>query len=269
MTGWQRIFQAVADTLPKRVTLSDGSMQRVETTRVPDLALREAIVNALIHLDLQVRSPIQVRRYPDRLEVDNPGCSLAAEDDWEKLRSIARNPTIAQAFTELDLAGTRGTGMRRMRTRMTFAGLRPPAPVSNRETNWFKLTLSFHHLLDDADWTWLARFTGLDDLDRQVLVMARDGRVRNEDVRAVTGEYTLSTSHRLARLRDQGLLIAHGQSKADTWYSLAPAAHPSNLTGNPSNLTGNPSNLGADTPDIPGALQARIDALPAKPPARW
>jgi ATP-dependent DNA helicase RecG len=236
VTGWQRIFQAVSDTMPRRVTLRDDSPRREETARVPDLALREAIVNALVHRDLEVGSAIQIRRFSDRVEINNPGYSLAVEADWEHNRSIARNSTIAQVFTELGLAETRGTGMRRMRTRMAAAGLAPPELVSDREANWFRLTLKFHHLLDEADWTWLERFRGLDDGDRQVLVFALQKPVRNEDVRTLTGDEVSAASQRLARLRDAGLIEQHGTSKADTWYTLSPAARPSNLDGQSSNL---------------------------------
>jgi len=255
VTAWRKVFQAVSDTLPRRITLTNESPTRVETPKIPELALREAIVNALIHRDLEVGASIQVRRYADRLEVENPGYSLVAPEDWGKLRSVARNTTVAQAFTELDLAETRGTGMRRMMTRMHESGLQPPVWDSNRENNHFLLTLKFHHLLDEADWSWLERFDNLDDVDRQVLVLAlRDKTVRNEGVRLVSGDGTLPASHRLARLRDQGLLEQHGSSKAETWYILTEEARPdsatapvrresSNLEGLSSNLEGLSSNL--------------------------
>jgi len=78
------------------------------------VALREAIHNALMHQDYLIHRLIQVRRFTDRLEIENSGTSL-------------RNPRIAQMYYEIGWAGQKGTGIRAMQQAMAELGLTPPA----------------------------------------------------------------------------------------------------------------------------------------------
>jgi len=258
VTGWRKVFRAAGEGLPRRVTLAPDSWTRQETPRIPDRVLREAVVNALVHRDLEVHGPLQIRLYPDRIELDNPGHSLVEEEDWGRLKSVARNPTLAAVFRDLDLAETRGTGIRRMRERMQEVGMSLPELVSSRAGNHFQLTLRLHHLLDEADWEWLARFRGLDDVDRQILVFAeRNDGIRNEDVRSFSRDDVLAASARLGRLRDRDLLDQHGLSKQDTWYRLSKEARrndpaePSDLAPpQSSDLVPQSSDLAAQSSDL-------------------
>jgi ATP-dependent DNA helicase RecG len=56
-----------------KAAISYRGIQRVETLPVPEDALREAILNAIIHRDYAVGAPIQMRVYEDRLRIWNPG----------------------------------------------------------------------------------------------------------------------------------------------------------------------------------------------------
>jgi len=79
-----------------------GRLQRKETWKYPLEALREAVINALIHRDYTITGEIQVRLYEDRLVISNPG-RLPEGITPEQLRepehlSIPRNPLLAQVF---------------------------------------------------------------------------------------------------------------------------------------------------------------------------
>jgi len=76
-------------------------IQRVERFPVPRAALREAVLNALVHRDYAVPAPIQIRVYEDRLSLWN-AASLPEGWTLETLRSRHAshpyNPEIANAF---------------------------------------------------------------------------------------------------------------------------------------------------------------------------
>ena len=90
---------------------------RVETFPVPDAALREAIVNALVHKDYDARSPVQIRVYDDRLIITNAGFLPA---DWtadtlrQPHRSMPANPDIAATFYRAGHIEAWGRGMKRI-----------------------------------------------------------------------------------------------------------------------------------------------------------
>lgn len=55
-----------------KAAITYQGIQRIERYPVPDAALREAILNALVHRDYAVGAPVQIRVYEDRLKIWNP-----------------------------------------------------------------------------------------------------------------------------------------------------------------------------------------------------
>jgi ATP-dependent DNA helicase RecG len=60
---------------------------RQEVPALPEKAVREAIVNALVHRNYRSPRPTQVIRYTDRIEVQNAGHSLVEDENFD----VARN----------------------------------------------------------------------------------------------------------------------------------------------------------------------------------
>ena len=57
----------------QKAIISHEGIQRIETYPVPERALREAVLNAVVHRDYAIAAPIQIRVYVDRLYIWNPG----------------------------------------------------------------------------------------------------------------------------------------------------------------------------------------------------
>jgi len=68
-----RAFNAIADDLPRGFSLKPGNLQANRPLSIPEEALREAIVNSLIHQNFRIHQPIQIIRYSNRIEIINPG----------------------------------------------------------------------------------------------------------------------------------------------------------------------------------------------------
>ena len=76
-------------------------IQRIESYPVPDAALREALLNALVHRDYAVPAPVQIRVYEDRLSIWNPATlpeGWAIDNMLQEHASVPYNPNIANAF---------------------------------------------------------------------------------------------------------------------------------------------------------------------------
>jgi ATP-dependent DNA helicase RecG len=104
---------------------------RQDIPEYPEVALREAIVNAVAHRDYSqfVRgSHIQVRMFADRLEVENPG-GLYGRVTVDKLQEgqSTRNRLLMHLMEDAHLVENRGSGIDAMLDAMQKRGL--PAPV--------------------------------------------------------------------------------------------------------------------------------------------
>lgn len=108
---------------------------------VPKEAWREAIANAIIHRDYKIGgTSIQIRIFPDRIEVMNPGrlpkgITTTNIGKW----SSRRNEFIADMFARLEVVEKAGTGITRIRRAMKEEKL--PPPVFEDEGNFFKVIL--------------------------------------------------------------------------------------------------------------------------------
>ncbi len=94
-------------------------MKRVEYNDYPTEAVREAIVNAIIHRDYQIiGSEIHIDMFDDRVEITSPGGMLDGNMiqnmDITKIASIRRNKIISDIFNRLHFMDRRGSGLIRI-----------------------------------------------------------------------------------------------------------------------------------------------------------
>ena len=122
----------------------DG-LQRIETWPLPMPALREAVLNAVVHKDYTRGTPIQISVYPDKLMIWNPG-ELPLDWTVEKLlgkhASIPFNPDIANVFFRAGMIEAWGRGIERIIEACREAGT-PEPEVKYEQTG---LWMIFHFL---------------------------------------------------------------------------------------------------------------------------
>lgn len=94
-------------------------LQRQELWEFPYAAVREAILNALVHRDYTRPGSIQVRVYNDRLSVRSPGGligGLTVSDLFQEPHdSLRRNPLLAEIMYYVKFVERWGTGTIRMK----------------------------------------------------------------------------------------------------------------------------------------------------------
>ncbi len=104
-------------------------LRRRDRWSLPPEAVREVIVNAVVHADYSQRgAPTRVAIFDDRLEVENPGLlpfGLTLED-LPLAVSKLRNRVLGRVFHELGLVEQWGSGVQRMIAACRDNGL--PAP---------------------------------------------------------------------------------------------------------------------------------------------
>ena len=120
------------------------SGKRVDTPEYPLDAVREAILNALVHRDYSVHTenmPIQLILFSDRLEIRNPGglYGRLSVDQLGKMQPDTRNPFLVTAMEALGETENRYSGIPRIYRAMEEAEL--PAPVFSDSRGEFSVRL--------------------------------------------------------------------------------------------------------------------------------
>ena len=92
-------------------------LQRIDDYPMPREALREAVMNALVHRDYSTGSPIQIRVYDNRVTIAN-ACRLPEGTTWESLSSahtsLPHNPLVAGAMFRSGQIEAWGRGIERI-----------------------------------------------------------------------------------------------------------------------------------------------------------
>jgi len=87
--------------------------KREETLEIPEEAIREALLNAIVHRNYHQASPMRISIYDDRVEILSPG-TFAGPLDATTMRAgltFLRNPLICRIFREAGYVEKMGTGL--------------------------------------------------------------------------------------------------------------------------------------------------------------
>ncbi len=121
----------------KVATVINNEGVREDRTEYPIKAVREVILNALVHRDYSIHtedSPIRIIMYKDRMEVENPGglYGRITIEDLGKGPADTRNPFIASNLEVMIDTENRFSGIPTIHYEMAKAGLREPIFESKR-----------------------------------------------------------------------------------------------------------------------------------------
>lgn len=161
--------------------------KRTDKTEYPIVAVRELIINALVHRDYSIYTdftPITIKMFRDRMEIENPG-GLYGRITLDKLGMISadtRNPFIANALEILGETENRYSGIPTVYAMMKEYGL--PAPKFESEMGVFRVTL-YNNIIGGEK-------TLYDDVEREILAFCDSPRSRSELEMLFKGRMTIS-----------------------------------------------------------------------------
>lgn len=190
----------------------DG-LRRIDHADYPEEAMREALVNAVVHRDYDYSGSIIINIYDDRMEFISlgglvKGLTLA---DIRGGVSQPRNAVIANVFYRLELIESYGTGIQKIMESYAGCGIEPkfaPAPAS------FVVTLPNRNTAEAA-----ASDPGLSREENILRLMAKQGAVTRKDVEQLLGCSSFPANKALAALVEQGKIMKTGAARG-TKYVL-------------------------------------------------
>ena len=171
-------------------TIIDETGKRVDRPEYPLPAVREAILNALLHRDYSIYSentPVNIEMYRDRMTVISKGGLYGggSVNQRGKGRPETRNPVLANMLEVLSVTENRYSGIPTIYRELQKAGL--PEPEFEIRRGSFTITFRNH---SDPSGDEIDK----KDLPAAVLVFCRTPRTREELI-AFTGKsryYTMS-----------------------------------------------------------------------------
>ncbi|MCK9566078.1 MAG: hypothetical protein M0Q43_08535, partial [Methanothrix sp.] len=184
---------------------------RQDIPEYPEVALREAIVNAVAHRDYShfVRgSHIQVRMFADRLEVENPG-GLYGGVTVDKLQEgqSTRNRLLVQLMEDMHLVENRGSGIDAMLDAMQKRGL--PAPVFEDKRTSF--LVKFYQVMT-------AEFS---EEEQRVLAYVKEhGSIKRAEAQKLLEVSDRRAKYVLEKMEKARLLRQEGQQKGARYMLL-------------------------------------------------
>ena len=190
----------------------DG-LRRIDHADYPEEAMREALVNAVVHRDYDYSGSIIINIYDDRMEFISlgglvKGLTLA---DIKGGVSQPRNAVIANVFYRLELIESYGTGIQKIMESYAGCGIEPkfaPAPAS------FVVTLPNRNTAETT-----ASDPGLSREENILRLMAKQGAVTRKDVEQLLGCSSFPANKALAALVEQGKIVKTGAARG-TKYVL-------------------------------------------------
>ena len=190
-------------------------LRRIDTRDYPEVAIREALLNSLVHRDYSYGASTLVSVYDDRIELTTLGglpFGVSLNDIMIGL-SVCRNPKLANVFYRLQLIEAYGTGMRKIMRAYEGSNRKPTIETTE---NAFKIVLPNLNAAADP-----LPFAGTgDEQEQKVLEFVQShGSITRKEAETVTGIKQTAAGRLLRNMVQKQLLVQTGQGK-NTRYTL-------------------------------------------------
>lgn len=181
-------------------------IQRKETFPIPIGALREAVLNAIVHKDYSSGIPIQISVYDDKLIIWNEG---ELPENWTvaklKVKHPSRpyNPDIANAFFRSGLIESWGRGTIKIFNEAKAAKI--PVPIFRYEDNGFYVIFNYVEVSIQQQVLGLIK-------ENPKITIAEMGNNLNTPVRTM--------NRILTSLKEENIIKRRGSKKEGFWEIL-------------------------------------------------
>ena len=188
-----------------------GNPQRQERYDYPIDAIREIVLNMIVHRDYRDSSDSVIKIFDDRIEFFNPG-ELYDHQTIEQLNtnqyeSKTRNKLIALMFKECGLIEKYGSGITRIKSLCAAHGI--PAPVFEELQKGFKVTIYKE--------TTQEKKTKVSTKEKICNLIADNKQITRIELAKKIGVSDDAIKQQLAKLKKEGILQRKGSTKAGYW----------------------------------------------------
>jgi ATP-dependent DNA helicase RecG len=213
------LLQGVLNQLNRKFlikTIEFEGMHRIEKGEYPVAAIREMLLNALVHRNY-MGAPIQIRVYDDKISIWNEGTlpdGLTLDALKRSHSSRPRNPIIADVCFKGGYIDAWGRGTIKIIDTCKQADL--PEPEMIELDGGFSITL----FKDNITFEKLTKL-GLNDRQiKAVLILKERGKITNKEYQEMNETTERTASRDLSDLVEKGIIKSSGVKGAGAFYTL-------------------------------------------------
>ena len=191
-------------------------LERIDTKDYPEYALRESLLNAVIHRDYNFTGSILVSLFDDRFEITSLGGlvkGISMEDLYNGI-SESRNPNLANIFYRLKYVESFGTGIGRI---MESYKEYDKEPLISNTQNTFKVTLYNVNYVDKNNIKILP--TNLTQEEQVIEYLKKNNKINRLIVESLLDVSKTRANDILNKMINDNILIQNGTGK-NTYYVL-------------------------------------------------
>jgi ATP-dependent DNA helicase RecG len=195
------------------------NLRREEIPEIPDIALREATINAVCHRNyFEKGANVMIEIFDDRVEISNPGGLPSGLDAKEfGTKSVVRNPVIASLLNRADYIEQIGTGINRIKNSVKEHG---QGNVEFYYNNFFTVTFTRTKKLGEKLGVRLGEKLGvkLGENEIKILKLIRDNKyITTKELSEHIKISTTAVDNNISKLKKKGLLRRIGPAKGGYW----------------------------------------------------
>lgn len=227
---WEQIdeaFQFVLRNIHLGATIV--GIYRQDVYEIPLDAIRELIVNAMVHRSYLDHGTIQVAVYDNRLEITSPG-KLPMGQTMERMKegySKIRNEALAHAFAYMNLIEHWGSGIPRIIDKVKAAGLREPEFIGGEvdlRINVYRRQVDANNAIINANGTKNGVNYGVEVLNKEKVQIEKLLQIIEKNPFATQAYYAeqigvskRTVSRMFVSLQEKGILIQNGTKRKSNW----------------------------------------------------
>ena len=192
-------------------------LSRIDVRDYPEIAVRESMLNLLVHRDYSFSASALISLYDDRMEFVSIGGLMPGIDLEDVLAglSVCRNQNLANVFYRLHLIEAYGTGLTKI---MEAYGAFPEKPVISTTRNSFKIMLpnvnAKYDTMRAPAPTEKPLDTLLDDNEQRVLAYVQEhGAITRAQVEELLDMSASTASRLIKKMVKAGLLMQNGKAR--------------------------------------------------------
>ena len=191
-----------------------SGLKRIDKRDYPEVAIREALLNLIVHREYSYSASSFIRMYADRIEFTSIGGLLKGItlEDIQLGISVCRNPKLANIFYRLKLIEAYGTGIQKIIDSYSESELKPQFMTTE---NAFKIILPNrnHHKIQEDTIIY-------DCPENKILEFAKTHtQFTRKDVQDAFNLSQTTCGRILNRMKEEGQISQHGKGK-NTFYIL-------------------------------------------------